>query len=153
MTYVDVHTAHSEASAGRAWEVVSRLGGDERIYVPALLWRARGRLERLVGGPGHRIAGPSHAGRLRPGDAVDFWDVVEVDPPTRLRLRALSLLPGTAHLDITVRPDGEGSQVRLRTEFEPTGALGHVFWWAELPAHVVVFELMTRRLAALVADA
>ncbi|MEP7092371.1 MAG: DUF2867 domain-containing protein [Nocardioidaceae bacterium] len=150
MPYVDQHTATADCTPESAWDVVSRLGGDERIYVPRELWRARGRAERLVGGPGHRITGPGRA--LEVGDTMDFWEVVEVHPPTRLRVRALSLLPGTAYLDIAVgpRPSGPGTEVSLTTTFVPAGALGHVFWWSELPAHKVVFELMTRRLAALV---
>ena len=151
MTYVDVRTAVAATTPEHAWAVVSRLGGDERVYVPRVLWRARGRLERLAGGPGHRIAGPSHPGPLRPGDTVDFWVVVDVDAPTRLRLRTLSLMPGTAHLEISVRAEGAGTRLTLRTEFDPDGLVGHAFWWAELPAHVAVFELMARRLAALVA--
>jgi len=146
--YVDRREAAVRATPEQAWRVVGRLGGDERFYAPVRLWRARGAAERLLGGPGHRITGPGRP--LRPGDEMDFWRVLEVDPPSRLRLRAESLLPGTARLDVLVEADGAGSRVALRTEFEPAGALGHAFWWAELPAHRVVFALMARRLAALV---
>jgi hypothetical protein len=148
MTYVDERRATTSAAPGRAWEFVSRLGGDERLYVPRDLWRARGLVDRLAGGPGHRVAGTGRP--LRAGDPMDFWEVTEVHAPTRLRLRALAAMPGTAHLEITVAAHGDGSQLTLRTEFEPDGLRGHAFWWAELPAHVVVFELMARRLTALV---
>lgn len=148
MRYVDRREATASATPEQAWRVVGRLGGDERFYAPLAVWRARGAVERLLGGPGHRITGPGRP--LRPGDEMDFWRVVEVDPPSRLRLRAESLLPGTAHLDVLVEPDGVGSRLALRTEFEPAGPVGHVFWWAELPAHRAVFALMARRLAGLV---
>ena len=118
--------------------------------MPRRLWEARGHLERLAGGPGHRILAPAHPGPLRPGDEVDFWRVVAVRPPTSLRLRTLSLLPGTAHLEIALEAEGSGTRLALRTEFAPAGLLGHAVWWAELPAHLVVFELMARRLATLV---
>jgi hypothetical protein len=146
--YVDQHRVLVDATPARAWEVVSHLGGDERFYVPRALWRARGRLESLVGGPGHRIVGPGR--ELQVGDPMDFWRVVEVHPPTRLRARAESILPGTAFLDIAVRPAGAVTELTVRTDFDPAGPAGHVFWWAELAAHTVVFELMTRRLAELV---
>ena len=148
MRYVDRHRAVLAATPERAWAAVASLGGDERFYAPRALWRARGRLERLAGGPGHRIAGPGRP--LAVGDTMDFWRVVEVHPPARLWVRALSLLPGTALLEIGVHPHRAGSELTLRTEFEPAGALGHLFWWSELAAHRVVFALMTRRLAGIV---
>ena len=150
MTYVDEHHVAVDVSPEHAWDVVRRLGGEPRFYTPRPLWRARGLLDGLIGGPGDRIEGPGRP--LEVGDAMDFWEVVEVHPPTRLRVRALTRLPGTAYLDIVVHARGAGAELSLRTEFEPAGIPGHVFWWAELPAHTLVFEAMTRRLAELVAE-
>jgi hypothetical protein len=148
MAYTDSHHVTVDATPDQCWSVVSRLGGDDRLYTPGLLWHTRGAVERLYGGPGHRLAGPGRP--LEPGDTMDFWHVVDVHAPTRLRLRAESRLPGTAFLDIVVTPQSARTDLRLTTEFHPDGLVGHVFWWAELPAHRVVFELMTRRLAAMV---
>jgi len=148
VTYVDEHHVTVDVSPERAWDVVHRLGGEPRFYTPRPLWQARGLLDGLIGGPGDRIAGPGRP--LQVGDAMDFWEVVEVHPPTGLRLRALTRLPGTAYLEIGVRARVDGTELSLRTEFEPAGLVGRVFWWAELPAHTLVFEAMTRRLAQLV---
>jgi hypothetical protein len=149
MPYLDQHTAHVDVPPEQAFAALLSLGGDERFYAPRDLWRARGVLDRLLGGPGHRITGPGRP--LEVGDAMDLWQVVEVHPPTRLRIRALTRLPGTAFLDLEVHAHGAGSELTVRTTFEPAGLAGHAFWWAELAAHKVVFELMTRRLAGLVA--
>lgn len=148
MPYVDTHHVTVDAAPDRAWQVVSKLGGDERLYTPRVLWRARGAVERLLGGPGHRLEGPGRP--LRPGDAMDFWRVEEVHAPSRLRLRAESRLPGEAFLEIAVAAQGARTDLSLRTEFHPDGLVGHAFWWSERAAHQVVFELMTRRLARLV---
>jgi hypothetical protein len=151
MAYVDERSAASTATPEQAWAHVARLGGDERLYVPRELWRARGRAERRTGGPGHRIAGTPRL--LQRGDPVDFWEVEEVRAPEALRLRALSRLPGTAWLEVRVQPaPSGGSRLTLRTEFEPDGLAGHLFWWSELAAHRMVFTLMARRLARLVAE-
>jgi hypothetical protein len=150
VTYVDQHTVTVDATPDRAWEVVSHLGGDERFYAPRELWRARGLADRVVGGPGHRIEGPGRA--LEVGDDMDFWTVVEVHPPTRLRARALSRLPGTAYLDIAVRPQGSRTALTVRTDFEPAGPAGHAYWWSTVVPHKATFALMTRRLAQLVTD-
>ena len=161
--YVDTHSVIVEATPEHTWDVVSHLGGDPRLWTPGPLWRTRGALERLVGGPGHRIEGPGRA--LAVGDTMDFWRVLEVRPPTRLRVQAESLLPGEAFLDVIVAPQGSRpgtslhhrltaqTKLTLRTEFEPAGLVGHAFWWSELGAHKVVFALMARRLAALVTTA
>ncbi len=150
MPYLNQHSAQVDVPPDQAWAALLALGGDERFYAPRDLWRARGVLDRLLGGPGHRITGPGRP--LEVGDAMDFWEVVEVHPPTRLRIRALTRLPGTAFLDLEVHAYGAGSGLTVRTTFEPAGLAGRVFWWAELAAHKMVFELMTRRLASLVAD-
>ncbi len=147
MPYVDQHTVPVDATPDHVWEVVRSLGGVEEFYAPRELWRVRGLLDGLVGGPGHRVEGPGRP--LEPGDLMDFWEVVDVHPPTRLRVRAVTRMPGTAYLEIGVHAHGAGTSLTLRTEFEPAGVLGHAYWWSELVAHTAVFALMTRRLAAL----
>lgn len=157
MTYVDQHSARVDVRPDQAWQFVSRLGGDDRLYVPRLVWFARGLADRVAGGPGHRIEGTGRP--LRPGDPMDFWEVLEVDPPTRLRVRALTRLPGTACLDILVAPSpnttggSTGTELTMRTIFEPAGVAGHAYWWSNFAAHQATFALMTRRLAAMVTQA
>lgn len=148
MPYVDQRTVTAATTPERAWEVVGSLGGDARFYAPRLLWWVRGAADGLLGGPGHRLTGPGRP--LVEGDAMDFWEVVEVHPGTRLRLRAQTRLPGTAYLDVLVRPAGARTELTLRTTFEPAGLAGHAYWWSTLAAHQVTFALMARRLATLV---
>ena len=148
MAYVDRQTVLAEATPGRAWEVVGTLGGDPRFYTPRLLWWLRGTADGLLGGPGWRIVGPGRP--LERGDPMDFWQVVDVHPGTRLRLRAQSRLPGTAYLDVRVHAHGARTELTLETTFEPDGLPGHAYWWSTVAAHKLTFALMARRLAALV---
>jgi hypothetical protein len=148
MPYVDQQTVTAHTTPELAWDVVGSLGGDARFYAPRLLWWVRGVADGLLGGPGYLITGPGRP--LADGDAMDFWEVVEVHPGTRLRLRALTRLPGTAYLDVLVRPAGPGTELTLRTTFEPAGIAGHAYWWSTVAAHKVTFALMVRRLALLV---
>ena len=148
MTYTDVHVVLVDAPPDQVWRRVRSLGGDDRFYVPGALWRVRGAADRLVGGPGFRIEGPGR--ELRAGDTMDFWEVVDVSPPHRLRLRAASRLPGTALVSVHVHPHGDGTELQLRTEFEPSGAAGHAYWWSTVLAHSATFARMARRLADLV---
>jgi hypothetical protein len=150
MAYVDRHAVLVDATPDQVWAGVTALGGDPRFYAPRALWLVRGLADGLLGGPGWRITGPGRP--LEPGDAMDFWEVVEVRPPTRLRVRAATRLPGTAYLDLGVRASGAGTELSLRTTFEPAGVAGHAYWWATVGAHTATFALMTRRLAGLVLE-
>jgi uncharacterized protein YndB with AHSA1/START domain len=148
MTYVDRHTVLVAAPPDLVWSGIVSLGGDPRFYAPRPLWLARGLADGLLGGPGWRIEGPGRP--LEARDTMDFWEVVDVRPPTRLRLRAVTRLPGTAYLDVFVHAHGARSELGLETTFEPDGAAGHAYWWSTVAAHKVTFALMTRRLASMV---
>lgn len=43
----------------------------------------------------------------------DVTEVLEFDPPRRLRLRAAAWPFGTAEVDVTVAPDGDGADLRI----------------------------------------
>lgn len=79
MAYVDEHARDLSVPVDDAWSILSAMGGDPRRYVPLDLWRVRGLLDRLVGGPGFRLTGP--AGPPRAGDVIDFWAVESADCP------------------------------------------------------------------------
>ena len=78
-----------------AFAPIQRIGGNTGWYYGNWLWRLRGLLDLLVGGVGVR-RGRRDPVNLRPGDALDFWRVEEVEPPHRLRLAAEMRLPGRA---------------------------------------------------------
>src|SRR5690606_39846369 len=86
-----------------AWAAVCALGGTQGYYAADWLWRLRGGLDRIAGGPGLR-RGRRSARELRLGDALDFWRVTAIDPPRRLELRAEMKAPGAAMLTLEVEP-------------------------------------------------
>ena len=91
-----------------------------------------------------------HPQELRVGDALDWWRVEElrVDPADRmLRLRAEMKVPGYAWLDLRVQAGpGGGSVYRQHAVFIPHGLAGHLYWWAVVPTHGVVFGGMARNI-------
>lgn len=136
---------HIEAAASKeaVWKTVERIGGDTGWYHGDFLWSLRGVMDKLVGGVGTR-RGRRDPGSLRPGDALDFWRVVEVDSGSRLLLLAEMKLPGEALLDIRV---GElagsgGSEILLLARFLPRGVFGYLYWYATAPLHRYVFPGM-----------
>lgn len=127
------------------WSVfraVCRVGGGHGWYAADWLWKIRGWMDRLVGGPGLR------RGRRDPemvgyGEALDFWRVTGYERDRRLALRAEMKLPGEALLEFRVEPRG-GQQCTLHQValFQPRGLMGLVYWYAVAPLHYVVFRGM-----------
>ena len=92
-------------------------------------------IDKLVGGVGMR-RGRRHPDRMGVGDAVDFWRVEAVEPPSLIRLRAEMRLPGEAWLEWRIDTDDGRTRVRQRALFHPRGLLGRAYWYALVPFHV-----------------
>jgi hypothetical protein len=134
------------APAEAVFQAVLRLGGNNGWYAQSL-WRIRGALDRLVGGPGLR-RGRRHPHELRYGDALDFWRVVGVERNRRVSLRAEMKVPGEALLEFRIDSDGDARCIlRQIALFEPRGLWGLVYWYAVLPFHGPIFRGMLRTLA------
>ncbi len=133
------------APAWAAFRAVCRLGGATGWYA-AWLWKIRGGIDRLVGGPGLR-RGRRHPDTLRYGDALDFWRVVALIPDRTLSLRAEMRLPGEALLDFKLEPAGPSAcTLRQTAIFQPRGLFGILYWYAVLPFHGIVFRGMLGRI-------
>jgi uncharacterized protein YbjT (DUF2867 family) len=129
------------APAWAVFRAVCRLGGQRGWYAD-WLWKIRGWLDRLAGGPGLR-RGRRDSDALRYGDALDFWRVVGVEQDRSLSLRAEMRLPGEALLDFRIEANGEQDCTLLQTAlFQPRGLLGLMYWYAVLPLHGVIFRGM-----------
>jgi uncharacterized protein YbjT (DUF2867 family) len=147
---VDSRATEVAFDPARAFEPIRRLGGETGWYYGNLLWRIRGALDLLVGGPGLR-RGRRDPRALRPGDALDFWRVEAFEPPYLLRLSAEMRLPGRAWLQFEVEPAAAGSRIRQTAIFDPLGLAGLLYWHALLPLHRLIFSGMLRGIAAAVA--
>jgi len=130
-----------DAPASEVYRAVCRVGGGNGWHAN-WLWKIRGWLDRLVGGPGLR-RGRRHPGTLRYGDALDFWRVVGLERDRAVSLRAEMRLPGEALLDFQIEPVGERQSIlRQKALFEPRGLFGLLYWYGVLPFHGVVFRGM-----------
>jgi uncharacterized protein YbjT (DUF2867 family) len=134
------------ASPERVFAEVERVGGRAGWPYGNVLWRIRGLGDRMVGGVGMRL-GRRDPGRLRVGDALDFWRVEEVRRPELLRLRAEMKVPGRAWLEYEVIPQAGGSRLVQTAFFEPKGLPGLAYWYALYPVHGLIFRGMVRVLA------
>ena len=130
-----------DAPATAVYRAVCRLGGTRGWYAD-WLWKIRGWMDHLAGGPGLR-RGRRDPNTLRYGDALDFWRVVGLDRDRQLSLRAEMRLPGEALLDFKIEPIAENKcRLHQTALFEPRGLFGLVYWYGVLPFHGIVFRGM-----------
>ena len=141
------YRATLQATAADVWESVRRVGGETGWYCGDYLWRLRGILDRLVGGVGLR-RGRRHPAQVGVGDALDFWRVLEVQPPERLLLVAEMKTPGEALLEFKMTPLGKDRvEFQLHSRFLPQGLLGLVYWYLLYPFHQYIFFGMLKAIA------
>jgi hypothetical protein len=135
----DVQERHSQCSAHEVFESISAIGGQRGWYSGEWLWRLRGLLDQLVGGPGLRRGRPRE---LHVGEALDFWRVEDLLVDQRLRLRAEMRLPGEAWLTWDITDDEDGCTLVQTAEYRPRGLFGRLYWLGVAPFHRFVFPGM-----------
>jgi hypothetical protein len=127
-----------DASPEAVWRAVCRVGGDRGWYSGERLWKLRGLIDRLAGGPGLR-RGRRDPDRLGVGEPVDFWRVEDLESGRRLVLRAEMRLPGEAWLEWQIDPGPMGTLLVQTARFRPRGLLGRAYWLVVAPFHRLVF--------------
>ncbi len=143
-SYVHREETEVAAPAGETFRTICRIGGRNGWYGVDSLWRIRGWIDQLLGGPGLR-RGRRDAEAVRYGDALDFWRVTGIEPERWLKLRAEMVVPGEAILEFNVdRIEGSAERCLLvqTARFLPRGLLGILYWYAVMPLHGVVFRRM-----------
>jgi hypothetical protein len=143
--FVETKVRRSTASQEALWASAVALGGREGYPVLDPLWRIRGAVDRLLGGPGLGRSGVP-AGELQAGDRLDFWEVLEHNLNERLRLRALMKVPGIAELEFHVEREPAHTVLVQTARFRPDGIPGRLYWWLLYPVHSVIFHGMASRI-------
>lgn len=134
------------APADAVFRSFTGLGGERGWLYMDWLWQLRGLIDRALGGVGLR-RGRRDPDVLRPGDAVDFWRVEDVERDALLRLRAEMRLPGRAWLEFRAMPAAGGHTRLVQTAyFAPRGLSGFAYWWACYPFHKLMFSRMVQRI-------
>jgi|YelNatPaOPRAMG01_1025707.scaffolds.fasta_scaffold00186_33 uncharacterized protein YbjT (DUF2867 family) len=142
---VDSRATRVDVAPEKAFAPIIRLGG-ARGWPYDWLWRLRGVIDLLVGGPGMR-RGRRDPENLHVGDALDCWRVERYEPGAKLTLAAEMKLPGRAWLDFEIERDGDGSIIRQTAIFDPRGLFGLAYWYLSYPLHRLIFAAMLRQIA------
>jgi hypothetical protein len=148
--YLDRRIEQVKVGPSTVFRVISRIGGDQGWFSPDWMWRLRGVIDRLLGGPGwgKKRRDPN---QLEVGDAVDFWRVTTYENPKRVELTTTMKKLGEAHLEYEVAPVGENLEKTRLTQtarFKPSGPMGAIYWFIFMPVHHYVFRAMMRGIAS-----
>jgi uncharacterized protein YbjT (DUF2867 family)/uncharacterized protein YndB with AHSA1/START domain len=136
---IDIH-----APPERVFNAVCRIGGGHGWYAADTLWRIRGFMDKVMGGPGLR-RGRRDPHTIEFGETLDFWRVTDIERPKRLALLAEMKLPGVAELSFAINPtqhDPTTQRLTMTARFRPKGLLGLAYWYSVLPFHHIVFSGM-----------
>lgn len=143
----EVRSRLVDASPEDVFRSFTSVGGNQGWLVWNGLWKIRGAMDKLFGGPGLR-RGRRDPVELRPGDAVDFWRVEEIESGRMLRLRAEMKVPGNAWLQWEAEPEGRKTRLVQSALFAPKGFLGWIYWYGVYPIHAFIFDDLVDAVAA-----
>lgn len=143
--FTDQRSVMINADAASVFAAVCRIGGGNGWYAGDILWRLRGWMDTLVGGPGLR-RGRRHSEKVEFGEALDFWRVVGIDRNRSLSLLAEMKLPGVAMLnfDLNTTDDLDRTKLTMTARYRPKGLIGILYWYCVVPLHNVVFGGMLK---------
>jgi hypothetical protein len=135
------------ASPEEVWKPLQKIGGKTGWYSAGFLWRLRGFIDRMAGGIG-LMRGRRHTKEIYAGDSIDFFRVLEVEPPYHLHLLAEMKFPGEATLEFRINPMGDGRTELIQlARYLPRGLMGLIYWYTLYPFHQYVYGGMLKGIA------
>jgi uncharacterized protein YbjT (DUF2867 family) len=133
------------------YRAITGLGGKHGWLYLNWLWKLRGLLDILLGGPGMR--GRPEEDALSQGDILDFYRVEVLEPGQRLRLKAELKAPGLGWMEWFITGPAEGDLVLTQIAyFAPRGLPGFLYWYILLPVHHLVFTGLLKAIAHQVSE-
>lgn len=138
--FIEQLRLETSAAPEVVYRVFSAIGGKQGWYYGGWLWKVRGLLDKLVGGPGmsRRRRDPVD---LQAGDVVGGYVVEKVEPDAILRLRNEMKAPGPAWMQFEALIAANGKTLYVQTAFfEPHGLAGLAYWYALYPFHQLIFD-------------
>jgi uncharacterized protein YbjT (DUF2867 family) len=135
-------------------EILQIGSSNSGYWSPYFMWKIRGIIDKLFGGPGVGNNLAINRSDIHIGDRIDFWSVENIISKTKvkeLRLRAEMKTPGEAWLQFKILPSVEcknKSVVHLRAFFEPKGIPGYIYWYSLYFIHKFIFSMMLNNISS-----
>jgi uncharacterized protein YbjT (DUF2867 family) len=146
--YIERRSTILDMEPAEVFRAYMGIGGTRGWLYMDWAWGIRGWMDKVVGGVGLR-RGRRNPDTVRPGEALDFWRVEEVQKDRLLRLRAEMKLPGKAWLEFKSDPYEEGKTIfTVNAYFASHGLFGLLYWYSMWPFHKFIFDGLTRQIAS-----
>ena len=139
-------SALTPAEAADIWAVICKVGHGGDFFYARMLWWLRRAIDLTLGGPSLRRR-RRHPSKVRVGDVIDSWRVIDVDPGERLTLLMEMKAPGAGVLEFRIDDQGTERRITVRAYWHPAGVWGLLYWYATLPIHTVLFRGTARAIA------
>ncbi|PRY89696.1 DUF2867 domain-containing protein [Mongoliibacter ruber] len=135
--------SYSIDNKARVWEKVLHIGGENGWYYGTVLWKLRGKIDKIFGGIGYR-QGRKNPEALEVGDQIDFWRIIKLDQKSKiLALQAEMSLPGKVFIKWRISE----SKLIQETRFLPEGIKGKAYWYMVRPLHYWIFYKMGKEIS------
>ena len=142
--FYDRRVAIVKGDVKKLWNAIESIGGSNGWYYGNFLWKIRGRIDQIAGGPGIR-RGRKHPSILKQGEILDCWRVRRLIRNEELLLSAEMKLPGHATLSFKIKPHGANTSILEQIAyFVPHGLWGFLYWQFVLPFHAFIFKGMIK---------
>ncbi len=133
-------------SINNTFNCIKAIGGKNGWYYATFLWKIRGYLDLMLGGPGHK-RGRKNSVEINEGDFIDWWRVEQYSPPKLLRLFAEMKLPGRAWLEFElIKTSKDSCDTYISAIFDPSGLFGRIYWYSLYPIHFFMFDGLIKRI-------
>ena len=134
--FIDHRCEEVAATPEAVFETLSGLGGKDGWLYANWLWRLRGWLDRLLGGPGLR----GRARDLKIGEVCDFYRVEAFEEGRLLRLYSELKAPGEGWMEWRVETKDDTTRLSQTGFFTPRSFSGFAYWYLLGPFHKLVFH-------------
>jgi hypothetical protein len=141
--FIDHLCQKVNAPPGKVFQVVTALGGANGWLYADWLWKLRGWLDHLFGGPGMR----GRPDILNVGDMVDFYRVEVIDENRMFCLYSKLKAPGEGWMEWRVELEEGVTKLSQTGFFAPRGFWGFAYWILLSPFHRTVFRGLIRAIA------
>jgi uncharacterized protein YbjT (DUF2867 family) len=141
--FIDHRCSQIDATPEKVFHVISGMSGKTGWPFANPLWRFRGWLDRLFGGPGMR-------GRndvLKVGAEVDFYRVEALEEGRLLRLYSELKAPGQGWMEWRIEKEDGATRLSQTGFFAPRGFWGMAYWILLSPFHRFVFRGLIEAIA------
>ncbi len=147
------HRIRIKAHPAKVWQVLNRLGGEDRYFYANFLWAMREWMDHLAGGNG-RDHGRDNPDEFIVGERVDSWRILSVIPERLLVMKFGMKAPGGGGMQLSLTPINQANaepecELSIELLWHPAGFWGLAYWYFFAPWHALLLHGMADKIAAL----